>query len=127
MSKHQEMLIVRQFSDLNAKNLLYYEAELAHLELELTEVEVDDLICSENPRAQMATRWSYLAMTYDDALTDKTNTVHPDRDTLQWRLVERTRETLHKYSKFSRISLAHRSPVCRHWLRLTFVSRSSPA
>jgi len=39
MSDHPELLILRKYTDLNVKNLLYYQAELAHLELELQEVE----------------------------------------------------------------------------------------
>ena len=35
MSKYPEVFILRKFSGLNVKNLLYYQAELAHLEQEL--------------------------------------------------------------------------------------------
>jgi hypothetical protein len=57
MSKHPDVFILRKFSGLNVKNLLYYQAELAHLEQELEEIEDEDRLSDENPRKGHATNW----------------------------------------------------------------------
>lgn len=42
MNDHSELLILRRYSDLNVRSLLYYQAELAHLEIELAEIDSED-------------------------------------------------------------------------------------
>jgi len=101
MSKYPDVFILRKFSGLNAKNLLYYQAELAHLEQELEEVEDEDRLSDENPRKGYATNWKSLGL--------RANTKHDSgalrtpRDSLQWQTFLRLREVLNKYSQWDRI------------------------
>src|SRR3989442_11964022 len=61
MSKHPEVFILRSFRDLNVKNILYYEAELAHLECELREVEEEDEAEKTLPRKEYAVNWKRMS------------------------------------------------------------------
>jgi hypothetical protein len=61
MASHQDAMILRKFSRLNAKNLLYYEAKLACLEHELEVIEMKDKHCGETPRKDYATSWATMA------------------------------------------------------------------
>ena len=51
MGEHRDLLILRTFSDLSIRNLLFYQAELAHLEHELEEVEKEDQSCKDAERS----------------------------------------------------------------------------
>ena len=42
MATYPETIILRTFSELNKKNLLYYQAEVVSLERELQEIEEED-------------------------------------------------------------------------------------
>ena len=100
MSKHPELFILRSFRDLNVKNILYYEAELAHLECELREVEEEDEAEKTLPRKEYAVNWKRMSMTKDTHLLPLENpTSHSSRDELQWRIFSRIRLLLEKYSK----------------------------
>lgn len=100
MSKHPELFILRSFRDLNVKNILYYEAELAHLECELREVEEEDEAEKTLPRKEYAVNWKRMSMTRDTHLLPPENpTFHSSRDELQWRIFSRIRLLLEKYSK----------------------------
>lgn len=55
MSDHPKLLILRSYSSLNIKSLMYYQAELAHLEVELLEVESEDCDCGSSPRREFGT------------------------------------------------------------------------
>lgn len=50
VSKHPEVLVVRAFSQLQIKSLLYYQAELAELEEEPEEIEKEDRASSDAAR-----------------------------------------------------------------------------
>lgn len=47
LSAHPSLQIFRTYSALNLKSILYYQAELAHLEARLAEVEEEDRACSD--------------------------------------------------------------------------------
>ncbi|KAI4133308.1 MAG: hypothetical protein LQ341_006176 [Variospora aurantia] len=53
MGEHKELAIFRKFQKLNAKNLLYMQAEILHLEQELHIIEFEDQISSDKSRAQL--------------------------------------------------------------------------
>ena len=48
---HPSVQIFEHFSDLNAKSLLYYQAELAQLKAKLERLEARDASCGEEPRS----------------------------------------------------------------------------
>ena len=100
MSEHPELLVLRTFSALNIKTLLYYEAELAQLEVELQEIESEDQACGISPRQQYGADWKSLSASPDAHMVSSTNllTQHP-RDALQWQVFSRVRIVLREYSK----------------------------
>lgn len=57
MSDHPEVFAIRTFSKLHAKNLLYYQAELAELEKELEAVEITDRTYPDGPRNEFCHSW----------------------------------------------------------------------
>lgn len=84
MSNHDEFAILRRFMHLNIKNLLYLQAELAHLEEELDEVVERD---SLDPELQFHGRdWWLLAKDEDESGQE------------QWRKVLQLREKLDIYN-----------------------------
>ena len=124
MSKHPELFILRSFRDLNIKNILYYEAELAHLECELREVEEEDEAEKTLPRKEYAVNWKRMSMARDTHLLSPENPAsHNPRDDLQWRIFSRIRLLLEKYSKHSPLefpenaagSLSDQSLKMKHW------------
>jgi hypothetical protein len=99
MSKHSDVFILRAFSSLNARNLLYYQAELLHLEQELQEIESEDQSCEELPRKRYASDWKSLGMTsIDRPAIGNTHAKATPRDSLQWQTFLKIREVLAKYS-----------------------------
>ncbi len=81
--------IFRRFGALNARNLLYMQAELNELELELQEIAIEDATCEDPKRLLYATRWRDL---------------NEGRDDVQWKMVLRIRERLKEYSTCPRLS-----------------------
>jgi hypothetical protein len=101
MSKYPEVFILRRFSGLNVKNLLYYQAELAHLEQELEEIEDEDRLSDENPRKGYATNWKSLGVrTNIKYMYEDSGALRSPRDSLQWQTFLRLREVLNKYSQW---------------------------
>lgn len=100
MSDHPELLILRKYTDLNVKNLLYYQAELAHLELELQEVESEDRDSGSPPRNGFATSWKTLSTKSGCASLVATDARSREpREDLQWQIFCRIRSVLKDYSK----------------------------
>jgi hypothetical protein len=102
MADHNDLLILRTFSSLNIKNLLYYQAELANLECELREIESEDQSCRSSPRQEYAASWKILSAgpeVHSFALS--TSPVRNVRDALQWQLFRRIRAVRREYSKQS--------------------------
>jgi hypothetical protein len=103
MSKYPEVFILRKFSGLNVKNLLYYQAELAHLEQELEEIEDEDRLSDENPRNGYATNWKSLGLGANIKHTpQESGASRTPRNSLQWQTFLRLREVLNKYSQWDR-------------------------
>lgn len=83
-----ELTIFRRFGALNAQNLLYMQAELAHLEKKLKERQRDD---SDNPSGKIsryATNWFWL------------NASEGTDDDVQLKLILRIRAVLKEYSVY---------------------------
>jgi hypothetical protein len=83
----QELAIFRRFGALNAKNLLYLQAELSLLELDLEKQERKDKHSLHPRKCQYALNWH-------DLSTSETN-----GDEHQLKLVHKIRETLKQYSR----------------------------
>jgi hypothetical protein len=103
MALYPEVMILRKFSYLNAKNLLYYEAELANLEHRLKAIEREDRQCERSPRQEYATSWKKMAASEGHRknfeTTSREDSVSP-RNRLQWQTFLEVRETLCKYSEY---------------------------
>lgn len=81
MSNHEEFAILRRFKHLNMKNLLYLQAEIAHLEEEIDELANRD---SLNPDLQFHGRdWWSLANGEDDSSQEQWNKVLQLREKLE--------------------------------------------
>jgi hypothetical protein len=104
MADHNDLLILRSFSSLNIKNLLYYQAELAHLECELREIESEDQTSDEFPRRDYASSWKVLSAGPEAySLAVKVSSPRSPREELQWQLFSRIRAVLRDYSKTSSV------------------------
>ena len=51
IATHHELALFRRFDSLNAKNLLYMQAELVHLEAELADIERENKFSGDIDRA----------------------------------------------------------------------------
>jgi hypothetical protein len=87
MGASPEIAIFRRFVALNAKNLLYLQAELVHLEKKLHEFETRDSQSSEGMKSQYARDWFWLSRSENDGNDD------------QWQTVLAIRKKLVEYSK----------------------------
>lgn len=60
MAQYPENAVFRRFDGLCARNLLYLQAELVHLEQKLCRLEVTDSASSEGYRARYSKDWYWL-------------------------------------------------------------------
>lgn len=96
IGKHQELAMFRRFQTLNAKSLLYMQAELLHLENELKSIELDDESSKDIHRASLH------ASVFN--LKESSGGDHQ----LQWNKAIEIRDKLERYSKS--LSSSHRRP-----------------
>jgi hypothetical protein len=89
MGAHPETAIVRRFGALNALNLLYLQAELAHLENDLQKQARVDATSEHLDRSLYARDWQTL---WDSAAAE-------DGNPAQRNLALRAREKLNEYSE----------------------------
>ena len=87
MGTSPEVTIFRRFGALNAKNLLYLQAELVHLEKKLCELEERDNQSGEGMKSQYARDWFWLSRSENDGNNE------------QWQTVLDIRKKLGEYSK----------------------------
>ncbi|KAK5467240.1 hypothetical protein LTS15_000212 [Exophiala xenobiotica] len=100
MADHNDLLILRTFSSLNIKNLLYYQAELANLECELREIETEDRSYRSSPRQEYGASWKKLsAGSEEHSFASSASPVQNARDALQWQLFCRIRAVLREYNE----------------------------
>lgn len=89
MGEYPEMAMVRRFRGLNARNLLYLQAELVHIEKELLRCEKADANNKEEPMNMFSTNFFFLQKSANQA------------ENKQWKLIEQMREKLKEYSELS--------------------------
>ena len=88
IGSHQELALFRQFAFLNAKNLLYMQSELVHLEGELANIALEDDSSGDGDKTL-----------FQVSLFDLKESSRTRKD-LQWRKVLEIREKLKEYSRF---------------------------
>lgn len=86
-----EIAIFRRFGALNARSLLYQQAELIHLEKLLRDIERRDNDSGVGSKPKYARCWYWLSQSLDDG------------DDEQWRLMKKIKRKLRKYSMRSEI------------------------
>lgn len=70
LSAHPSLQIFRSYSALNLKSILYYQAELAHLESELAEIEEQDRTCSDPKSIRREFGEDWWSLRYGSCLTE---------------------------------------------------------
>ena len=102
MAAYPETMILRTFSELNKKNLLYYQAEIASLERELQEIEEEDRTSHVPLHREFDIRWSSLAQEAreNDGRVGQGASVQHTRDGLQWQVFLKITRLLFEYSKW---------------------------
>lgn len=89
MGNHPELAIFRRFRGLNARNLLYLQAELVEIENELLQLERADADDKEDARKRgYAKHFSWMLQYKKD-----------DNRNAQYKLMKKMRKKLKKYSK----------------------------
>jgi hypothetical protein len=89
MGAYPELSIFRRFGALNARNVLYLQAELTDLETKLLQAEKVDLESGHVDRKIYSRDWRTLSESVDATNGDGT----------QWTIFLRIREKLREYSK----------------------------
>lgn len=88
MGSHPELAVFRRFGAINAQNVLYLQAELVHLELQLREYAREDENSGHPKRVIFSLDWQTLSESSVDS------------DDKQWKTILRIREILKEYSEF---------------------------
>ncbi|KAE9365191.1 hypothetical protein N431DRAFT_496331 [Stipitochalara longipes BDJ] len=83
MGKYPENAIYRRFGSLNSRNLLYFQAELTHLERKLHRLEAADLASTEGNRSKYSKDWYWLNNSVFDETSEQIETVLAIRDKLK--------------------------------------------
>lgn len=107
LSRHPDVLCLKRFPELQIRNLLFYQAELAHHKLELQEIEDRDTRDSPDPSNRVNYRWNPL-MAAENTLQTASSTMTSEY--CKKMLV--IRETLASYSKS--LSLQQPAAVSDH-------------
>lgn len=89
MGEHQELAVFRRFQTLNAKSLLYMQAEILHLGSELKSIELEDERSKDMHRASLHT-----------SVFNLKESCGSDHD-LQWSKAMDLRDKLERYSRLS--------------------------
>jgi hypothetical protein len=110
MARYPETMIVRTFSELNKKNLLYYQAEIVNLERELHEIEEEDRQSDLPLCREYDTKWSSLTQQSKDNNSRIVQglPVQHTREGLQWEVFLKIRRLLFEYSKHTTASMSRR-------------------
>ena len=85
---HQELAILRKFGALNAKNILYMQSELVHLQSELNGIEVENGLSGDPEK-----------LAFQISLFNLKDSEGTTKD-LQWQKVLEIRDKLKAYSLF---------------------------
>lgn len=84
MASYPEVFILRSFSELSVKNLIYLQAEIVHLESKLNKIAEQDQNLKTTFGRSCATDWETLA-------------TRAGSDSLQWQTFLQLREKLSEY------------------------------
>jgi len=84
MSRHDELAVFRRFGAFNMQNLLYLQAEIMHIEVELNELAENDKKHEE--RSYHSRDWWSLSQSDDDGCRE------------QWEKILQLREKIERYS-----------------------------
>lgn len=84
---YPELAIYRRFSILNARNLLYLQAEIVDLEDQLNRYTIEDLNSDETEKKKYSRNWFYLSRLSEG-----------DVHNSQWHTALQIREKLREYS-----------------------------
>lgn len=105
MARHPAMPMFRTFSVLKIKSILYYQAELAHLGEELSDIEEEDRRCADAPRRGLSAdfyAFQNAGMTQHPRPVGTTPPPTPkEAKTRQWRLVCKIRSVLESYREIA--------------------------
>jgi hypothetical protein len=88
MGEFPEMAMVRRFRGLNARNLLYLQAELVQIEKELLACERADAKDEDEAKKMYSKDFAWLQQ----------SEFQPENK--QWKLIDKMRKKLKEYSKF---------------------------
>lgn len=88
MGRWPEMSIFRRFGSLNAQNILFLQAELAHLEYELGEIREEDSNSDDETKKKFAQSWYEVSQKPEDGEQSE-----------QYQKILEIREKLSEYSK----------------------------
>lgn len=89
MGAYPEVAIFRRFGSINARNLLYMQAELTSLEKQLLDAEKADLGSAHPDRTIYSRDWRTLAESVEAV----------DGDSSQWKIFLQLRAKIREYSK----------------------------
>ena len=100
LSTYPGEILLRSYRELNIKSLLYYQAELAHLESELNEAETEDAASSDTTRKRYEIDWKDLASPDDpDHVENGSRHTTPKGHCHQYLIVLKIRRVLSDYSR----------------------------
>ncbi|KAF2741505.1 hypothetical protein EJ04DRAFT_547840 [Polyplosphaeria fusca] len=102
MGAYPEMAIFRRFGALNARNILYLQAEITDLETQLLNAEKSDIESKHQDRSIYSRDWRTLSESLEAA----------DGDSTQWKIFLHLREKLHEYNRavLEQVQMAKLSP-----------------
>ncbi len=90
-----ETAIFHRFAALNARNILYLQAELLWLDKQLSHVAEDDARSASELRQDYSNNWYHLSHTGEDS----------DGDSQQWKIFMKIRKALNEYSAYLGLSM----------------------
>lgn len=83
MGTYPECAIYRRFGSLNSQNLLYFQAELTHLERKLRRLEATDLASTQGNRSNYSKDWYWLNNSVFEENSEQLETVREIRSKLK--------------------------------------------
>jgi hypothetical protein len=98
MATHPELAIVRGFKAMGIQNILYLQAELQHLEIELQKCSKADMQSSNKTRQLYSRDWKTLGGSLAPSQGESSDPGDPEEGK-QWKVMLRIREVLERYSK----------------------------
>jgi hypothetical protein len=101
LSSFPDTFAVKRFRELQIRNLLFYQAELAHLQVELEEIEQKDASNTAEPSNRANFRWTP-SMAQEASLS--TLTLNPTMSSIYCEKMLQIHRTLASYSECDRLN-----------------------